>query len=331
MCKVEEYMQWSLRSLSRMLAELDLAVCVLLERVLGVDDADEDTPEQPGQISTVRLKDGNSGGAGDSAAGSTSGDRRTATCVDQSPSQADLQAALRLASLSSTVPWDQIDDAAHNSRIWNKTSNWTEADSKFVTQLFVVQCQLCAIPLLRDVCMLAIVGRVDVSQKQGVLALLGGVLGEGDASIASDASSHVASSLPLPEPAELAEFRQEHSLSLADMSLALVCYDSSGKAGIDSDDSDDDEDGDSWDQASSLIKHLLAVFTREQLPCIAHMHNVLEAAGLEGNITDEELGVRSDMYDLWSEDDISDIYLSWVQASLLKVIREVLHEAGVRG
>jgi hypothetical protein len=44
-----------------------------------------------------------------------------------------------------------------------------------------------------------------------------------------------------------------------------------------------------------------------------------------GDVKDEEM-IGSVVLDLWQEDAVTSLYLSWVQETLLKIIKEVLNQ-----
>jgi hypothetical protein len=212
-----------------------------------------------------------------------------------------VQAALVLASLVPAVPCDK--DA------------WKGANEDL---LATWQFHLCANPLIRVVCMLGLTGLLSEQQKQGVVALLGGST-TGSTGSAEDSSScayehlSVRSALLLPEPASIAQPRQNHGISLADLSSALLWVEHQRLS-------------DPERQLRSITKHLLLAFGADQLPSIARIMGYLWVQDLDDRTPFEVLGIPVAAIELWQQPSFRDTYLSWMQATLLKVIGDVLSQ-----
>jgi hypothetical protein len=165
--------------------------------------------------------------------------------------------------------------------------------------------------------MLASVGLLSEQHKQGVVALLGGELGstclDSNRCDSSPATSTSTPALLIQEPASLLHLREQHNIGLSELAVPLVWFDHSQRQ--------DDTD---WMPALELTKDLLSVFSPTQLPAIAHLNSTLSAAGSEASIEPEQVALREGMWELWEDSPLADIYLSWVQATLLKIIDNVL-------
>jgi hypothetical protein len=218
-----------------------------------------------------------------------------------------------LAALTPAVPWERVKEATS----WdNLAFTKVRAYGKFA----VLQIQLCAHPLLRVVSMLAGVGRLTEQQKQGVLALLGGVLRTENSNSTSEhavVDSRSASepphqlSLLLPEPTLVSALRQQHGVSLAQLAVFVLWTQRKRLHEPDQ-------------QIRSITDHLLWAFGAEQLPSIALIKDYLCVQDLGDRTPFEYLGIPVAAVELWQQPSFKDTYLSWMQATLLKIINEVL-------
>jgi hypothetical protein len=184
-----------------------------------------------------------------------------------------------------------------------------EALKKVATNLYVfLHVQL----YLRVVALLAIVGTLSEQHKQGVAALLGG----------EPHSSSSSSSLPLPEPAGVAAVRMEHSLALQD--LAIRCLWGDTKM------SDQEQECHELAQLCSVPDHLLMAFGADQLPWLAIMQQSSKpAATQDSQKADEYLQLRERAARATQvfSGAVGSEYVSWMNASLMKIINEVLSQA----
>jgi hypothetical protein len=246
----------------------------------------------------------------------------------------DIRRALQLAAVVPCVPWQRI------AAVRACASAWEDENMQYDWDL--LRGHVCGTPLLRAVCMLASVGLVTDEQKQGVVALLGGVpicssgstkqhvAGIAKEALHTDGTSHstckdssdsttaaAASSsstgLLLQEPASLVELRRQHDIRLAQLGVAMLWYDerlvmkSTMSASV-----------------SEVAEQLLSTINPAQLPSIAHVSSTLSAAEEDALVPDKEVGLSRGISDLWYTGDLADIYLSWVQETLLKIIDDVL-------
>jgi hypothetical protein len=162
---------------------------------------------------------------------------------------------------------------------------------------------------LRAVCMLAVAGLLTGQQKQGVVALLGGVPGD------STNSSSPIPRPPLLEPFSLAALRQEGGISLAELSVAFldeVVHQPPGHT----------------NQFASIIVHLLLIFGAQQLPAIQQAFAAVADSPADKQQGSAYLGqgqrLREVVSQKWEQGPLRVAYLEWVQASLLRVIEDVL-------
>jgi hypothetical protein len=131
-------------------------------------------------------------------------------------------------------------------------------------------------------------------------------------------SSTLITRLPLLEPFSLAALRQEVSITLEELSVAFldeVVHQPSRHTG----------------QFASITTHLLRVFGADQLPAIQQAYAA--AADAASNFEGEQHGSaslsqgqqqREVVLQKWRQGPLRLAYLEWVQASLLKVISDVL-------
>jgi hypothetical protein len=213
-------------------------------------------------------------------------------------SDAVVQEALQLAALLPHTPWAEFKAAALQN-----AAHLSPDAKETLEQLGLY---MCTAPLLRVVSMLALLGKLSEGQKQGVVALL-----EGFDNDCSTAASTGRASLPVEEPAALAEHRQEHGITLVMLSTAVL-----------------------WDiqvaqlyakhKVKSVTGHLVLAFGAQQLRMIA----TVDAALAKHASPNTTMAPEAEVSELL-EGPLGDVYLGWVQASLLKVISEVLHQAGV--
>jgi hypothetical protein len=76
---------------------------------------------------------------------------------------------------------------------------------------------------------------------------------------------------------------------------------------------------------SSCVSNLLQVFSAEQIPVLAALQTAIADGDQQvGPKSREQLGIRPVTAEKWDEGPLKDIYLGWVQASLQKIIKEVI-------
>jgi hypothetical protein len=163
--------------------------------------------------------------------------------------------------------------------------------------------------------MLATVGLLTEEQRQAVVALLGGVTSCRSTttnstitnSTTTTGSTTTFCSTLLPEPADLVEWRQQGSISLAELSVALLLWPSAYTT----------EAG-----ALSAATQLVMAFGAEQLPLVAAVASAKQQQDLPL--------LPKATVDTLADSTLSDTYFSWVQACLLSIINDVLRQAGVR-
>jgi hypothetical protein len=155
--------------------------------------------------------------------------------------------------------------------------------------------------------MLALTGHLSVKQRAALIAMLGGgdshAVGAAEGGSSGSASGS-SSSLILPEPPRIAAARQQDSISLADLSMSLVwalCQPSIRRL-----------------CRASITEHLSSAFGSDQLPFVVRLTQLWK----EGKAPDRD-------FDKYCEG-VTQVYLAWVQASLLAVINEVLSRPQVR-
>jgi hypothetical protein len=359
------YMYGSLQTCRLLLNGLDLAVVIFIENLRAAPLATQPTP----QSNAGRGQSGAPDHSGDTsaAAGSSSCSTVTSTSASGSSvafgagstyaagslagSKRSVERALRLAALTPRTRWEEV---LSQAMVSSGRDNAT-----FMAGVYSLRFQLVSIPLLRRICMLALVGLLTKRQKQGVVALLGGVPCEpGSSSIntsptrssitrepgtsssstmtttiatTSSASSttmttlssvsgegvNVGSSLLTAEPACLSQLRQEHGISLAELALAMLWLNPLN----------DPNDYSSSPPITSLLNHLQLALGSDQLPLITHAQRAVPALkGPITGLTGEEVGLRPVVCELWETTSLQDIYMSWVQESLLGIIDEVLSQ-----
>jgi hypothetical protein len=195
--------------------------------------------------------------------------------------------AFQLASLVPQLTWSQVHCTSHT-------------DPEFRSILAKLQLQMCGTLPLHAICMLSITGYLSEQQRQGVVTLLGGDVAQNSAS-----SCRVTSYLPLKEPPKLAELRrQEGNISLADL-LTMLLHDSQSV---------------SSKMPTTLVTYLLVAFTEKQLPHVANFKQAATAAAPQ-KVPAISMGTKSG--DKRFQGLLRDTYLSWMEASLLKIIKEV--------
>jgi hypothetical protein len=203
-------------------------------------------------------------------------------------------AAYMLASLTPAVPW--ASDAFHILSDQHRAA---------------LQLQLCSVPLIRVVCMLSVVGLLPQQQEQGVVELLGGTPRGAGLSTSSTSKGHTSQSsfFLLPEPESIAQARQQHGVSLANLLEVLLFVEC-------------DKVGAHW-QASSLAHQLVWAFGAGQLPSIASISQRLQGTG------EAAIHIPQAAIDCWQQPSVRDTYLSWMQASLRVVIDDVLSQHAI--
>jgi hypothetical protein len=113
--------------------------------------------------------------------------------------------------------------------------------------------------------------------------------------------------LLLEEPSQLKQDRIAAAVSLADLLQAVLWVDGP----------------DPSLPAGTLPSHLLQIFGEDQLPGVAAYHK----ARTSGHAEEQALRSRMQGIGEWLKNpDVMDAYLSWVQATLLQVINEVLSQ-----
>jgi hypothetical protein len=241
--------------------------------------------------------------------------------------QAALYRALQLASLVPRVSWDHLTaPVAHIS---------AEERQDFLG-ICIYLVQKTTALLLRVVSMLAIVGLLPEHQKQGVVALLGGVPTSSSTSNSDSAStsstSGTSSFLPHPEPPSLADARQQAGVTLLDMGFRMLWTDAPGSE-------DDKEQRYAAARCQSLARHLASAFGAHQIPWLATVQRAskIESQGLQVEQDPEEVTRlqhyrdRAKMVDVLLEQGdgtMASEYSGWVQACLYRVIDEVLSQSG---
>jgi hypothetical protein len=242
---------------------------------------------------------------------------------DASQDNAQLrQLALQLAALVSHTPWQSLRAAA------GQTTGWAHLDGYTLKVLPMLQLLMCAYPLLRVVCMLAIAGFLSDQQKQGVVALLVGPPNTSTSistsistsSLTASSISSVSSTqgrvpptpdsvLPVEEPAELQTRRAQQGIPLLHMFHALLEL---GTRTL----------FDGEQHYEFMMRHLLLAFGHEQLPTVFMLYT--QMLPLPG----EDRAVAPAVVKAWDfindSDGVRDIYLGWLQASLLRVIDDVV-------
>jgi hypothetical protein len=237
------------------------------------------------------------------------------TAQQRLPERKDVvRVALQLASLAPAVPL---------SRFRAATGCDTLAFLMFKTyrKLAALPILMCAHPLLRVVCMLALMGLLTEHQRQGVVALLGGVCSSscpgGDVAESSSMAvgAQQQSSLLIPEPASLSAIRQQHNLSLSQLAVFMLWTQRSQLP-------------DPPQQIKLITRHLLLAYGAQRLPSIARIQDYLMVQDLDDRNPLEYLGVPMASIDCWQQPSFKDTYLGWMQATLLKIIQEVLSQHG---
>jgi hypothetical protein len=178
-------------------------------------------------------------------------------------------------------------------------------DQQLDYKLAQLQSQVCSVPLLRTTCMLSLAGQLTQGQTQGIVSLLGGICSSSmpDHSNSSTSCSNSSSlALLLPEPASLSELRHKHGISLGELAVAMLWFDPNG--------------------GPSMATQLLAVFGPDQLPSIAHLAEVFAQGDPDEPVHYEQLQMQPILWEVVTE--FAEPYYNWVQATLLKVIDEVL-------
>jgi hypothetical protein len=199
----------------------------------------------------------------------------------------------------------------------------------------------------RVVAMLAIVGKLTEQHKQGVVALLGGVLDSASRTTsgstsnvgntntsttvvagssattdnvdASNSSSSSNSLLPLPEPASLAAFREENGLTLQDLAMCYLWLDKETSTG--------GRDSRSIGQLRSMPDHLLLAFGASQLHWVDIMQQCSKASAPPDPQRDNAcLQLRNRALQVRIVWDVPRVfeYIRWVSASLMSIINDVL-------
>jgi hypothetical protein len=133
---------------------------------------------------------------------------------------------------------------------------------------------------------------------------------------ACTSSSHLpstfSSSLPVQEPASLAGLRQEHDITLAELFAASMWLRW-------------EELPESQPHITSCVTNLLQVFSAEQIPMLPALQAAIaNGPKQDGRKSRKQLGNRTVTVEKWDEGPLRDIYLSWMQASLQKVIKEAI-------
>jgi hypothetical protein len=224
---------------------------------------------------------------------SSGGDQRSgsASTATRAARDAALPEALQLSALLPQVPWADLKAA-----VMENGPHVTSAAKQTLDQLGLY---MCTVPLLRAVCMLAMLGQLSQAQTLGVVSVLEG----------PPAGSNKAS-FPLEEPQSLAEHRQQHNITLADLSTAVL-FDTRVRQLS------------AKHKTRDVAEHLVLALNREQLPMVATVTAALSKhAGPVATVKPEAEVMEC------LEGPLGDVYLGWVQACLLKVINEVLDAAG---
>jgi hypothetical protein len=237
-------------------------------------------------------------------------------------SQADVDRALHLASFYPRAKWEEVQAAPRHGCV--RHSN------EFNTKLECLREQLCTVPLLRAVCMLASVGLLTEQQKQGVVALLGGTPDRNSSSRGSSSPLF----LLVEEPPELQQLRQSKGISLAELGVAMLWFDKC-QAQMAKQESAMPFYNNSpvrmergRYRTGAISSQLLALISPVQLPLIKRLYQTLSAADEEDGppLRDEQVGVRPVVAELWHAGKLADAYLSWVQATLQGIIQGVLRQ-----
>jgi hypothetical protein len=203
--------------------------------------------------------------------------------------------AMQLAALVPTVPGLYLKEAL--LQLYNIDSN----EHVIPATILELQTHLCVMLPLRAICALAITGCLTEQQRHGLVVMLGGGVGVGTS---SGASNQPAASLVL-EPPNLASYRETEGISLMHMSVCLFWYETQLLA-------------EPLKQLRVITKHMSRAFGAEQLPVVPHLQQ-MAAAHAKKAVTDPFL-----LPGPWRQSSVRDTYLGWVQASLLKVISDVL-------
>jgi hypothetical protein len=169
---------------------------------------------------------------------------------------------------------------------------------------------MCVRQLLRAICVLAVAGGLTDKQKQGVVVLMEGVCYDEDGATVITASG-LHGHLLLEEPPQLKQDRAAAGLSLADV-LRVVLWiqdpDLSSQPGC---------------EAGALPTQLFQAFGEDQLPGVAAVHSIISSASPEEQAARRMVPSASKWFERHGT---MDAYLSWVQATLLQVINEVLSQ-----
>jgi hypothetical protein len=224
-----------------------------------------------------------------------------------------VRVALQLASLVPAVPWNRFREA----------KVWDAPELSLYKKLAALAVQMCAHPLLRVVCMLALVGLLTEHQRQGVVALLGGVcssscVASASGSVTAGSMAEEAqrqSSLLIPEPASVAATRKQHNTSLSHLAVVTL-WTQWGYL------------PDPREQIKSITALLLSSFGAEQLPAMARIQEYLMAQHADDTSSFEYFGIPMAATGCYLQPSFKDTYLGWMQATLLKIISEVLTQHG---
>jgi hypothetical protein len=227
-----------------------------------------------------------SGGSSSTPAGNTG-----VAAVQKAMQRGVLQKALQLAALLPQMPWADL-----RSAVMKNGPHVNPAAKQALDRLGLY---MCTAPLLRVVCMLAMLGQLSEAQVQGVVSLI-----EGHPAGSSKTT------FPLEEPPSLAEYREQHNITLADLSRAVL-----------------------WDSRvvqlyaehhiKPVAEHLVLAFGAQQLQMIATVIAELPRRTHSLVSITPEAEVMECL-----EGPQGDVYMGWVQACLLKVINEVLDAVG---
>jgi hypothetical protein len=225
----------------------------------------------------------------------------------QSQGAAGVQKALHVASVVPCVNWDSVKAAAAQTAAW--------ADAEIRKKVTALHLFASTIPSLRTVAMLAMVGALTEQQKQGVVALLGerssgcSNVGASDNASTTSAtgSTNNSSSMVLEEPAELVSMRAKDGTTLADLFQALLFTLFKQVPEYTS-------------QVSSCVVHMRQAFSSVQLPLLA---TLTAATRSPATLQNEDLNTPA-FIKLSTAASSKEIYLSWVHATCLTIINDVL-------
>jgi hypothetical protein len=236
------------------------------------------------------------GACGDASSSLTTTSRVTSkgnsTCASSNQEGGVVGEALQLLSFMTHVPWRQLSAAA--------TLNQPHLVSHTRRKYYQLRAHTCVLLPLHAICVLGMAGRLTSGQRQRIITLLECVGGGKDSAPSTDTSNIHAIWEQLQEQIANA------GCNLTDILWAQLA---NGQPDLSS-------------QAASLSGHLLSAFGKHQLPLVpACTRNIdctnnVDHAALRSDVQSEK-GTLTGL-------GVMDVYLSWMQDQLLRVINEVL-------